>query len=95
MCCIKATAERLASPWTSRLAGPAVGAGVGALLAGGYGAVVACPHLIVTGRWDRAGAFAVGATGAGAALGLVVGVLWAMLGEEPIGHQPINTPRAG
>ena len=95
MSCIKATAKRSASPWTSRLAGPAVGTVVGTLLAAGYGALVACTHLVVTGRLDRAGAFAVGATVAGAALGLVAGVVWALLGEEPIGPQPMTTPRAG
>jgi|SRR6516164_10108876 hypothetical protein len=87
MSCIKATAKRPASPWTSRLAGPAVGTGVGALLAAGYGALVACTHLVVIGRLDRAGAFAVGAT--------VASVVWALLGEEPIGPQPMTTPRAG
>jgi CheY-like chemotaxis protein len=66
-------------------AGLALGAVPGTL----YGALVGMVHLGVSGRWDRAPAFAVGCTLAGALFGLLGGVGWALSGEPaPAGSPP-------
>jgi hypothetical protein len=65
-------------------AGLVLGAVPGALYAG----VVGIVHLGVSGRWDRAPAFAVGCALVGALFGLLGGVNWALAGEPAPGSTP-------
>jgi hypothetical protein len=66
------------------LVGMASGTLLGALYAGLVGAV----HLGVGGRWDHVPAFAAGCVLAGAVLGLVGGVAWALWGRT---HAKVQT----
>jgi hypothetical protein len=60
------------------LSGPLTGAATGAVLPAGYGVLVAAVHFVSTGRWDRSLTFASWSVLAGAALGLAVGVAFAL-----------------
>jgi hypothetical protein len=55
-----------------------------------YGGLVAAVHLAVSGRWDRAPTFALGCAIAGALLGLLGGVAWALAGNPA----PVSRPAA-
>lgn len=64
-----------------------LGAAPGAI----YAALVATVHLAVYGRWDRVPAFAVGCVMAGALLGLLVGIKWALSRQAAPGRSPPPT----
>src|SRR5271165_164699 len=61
--------------WPANLPRPAVGTATGAFVAAFYGGLEAVVHFALHGRWDRGPAFAIWMTVAGAALGLVVGIV--------------------
>jgi hypothetical protein len=66
------------------------GMALGLVPAALYGRLVAAVHLAVYGRWDRAPAFALGCVIAGALLGLLGGVAWALSGNPA----PVSRPAA-
>jgi hypothetical protein len=95
MSCIDESSEGSTTPQTSTLADLVVGTGVGALLGASYGALVAGVHFIVHGRWDKGPAFALGATVASAALGLVAGTVSALFRRRPVRPaSPATAPTA-
>jgi hypothetical protein len=73
-----------------------IGLLLGAVPGALYAALVGVVHLGVSSRWDRAPAFAVGCTLAGALFGLLGGALWDLSGEPAPGRSPPPTghPRA-